>query len=468
MDRVTSKQLFESRRRVTRFQVNVIKKTFPFLLLPPELRNMVYAFAIDLTTLNQFFDKDLEKAVCVKKTKSPRKQRASLKSTPPIFLVCKQISNEASWVLQKQGVTFQHGLLGHRLEDVISPNVIRKLSSIEITDAGHGTTDHWGRTVSWFGYINLLKQLGELLSTGEHKLKKLTVELNAPGLVEHMTICHESGRFKCGFRDTMTKALATLSKARGIGEVILRGLNVDEAARAKELMEGPACKFFSLPREIRDMIYEHSLDWSDVSNKLADGLADWPDRTATFPFPLRTTPTVLVVNRQMHEEAAEVLAKKPLNITFPADKTFDDQDCKIPSVLGLIPRRTLERVTTIHINMQGWFWVFNFEPRFIRALANSQALKHLKITFNDHKKPDFLGFPGQVYPDNVLASKLKALTEVRGLETVTFEGDLPVVYKIPLVTIMTSGPEVPLHDLPRPMGINSEGHVLDVDDLERP
>lgn len=322
--------------------------------------------------------------------------------------------------------------------------------------------------MSWFGYINLLKQLGELLSTGEHKLKKLTVELNAPGLVEHMTVCHESGRFKCGFRDTMTKALATLSKARGISEVVLRGLNVDEAARAKKLMEAPTPKFFSLPRQVRDMIYEHSLDWSDVSNKLADGLADWPDRTATFPFPLRTTPTVLVVNKQMHEEAAEVLAKKPLNITFPADKTFDDQDCKIPSVLGLIPRRTLERVTTIHINMQGWFWVFNFEPRFIRALTNSQALKHLKITFNDHKKPDFLGSAGQVYPDNVLASKLKALTEIRGLETVTFEGDLPVVYTIPLVTIMTSGPEVSLHDLPRPMGVNSEGHVLDVDDLERP
>ncbi|KAM3422626.1 hypothetical protein BST61_g115 [Cercospora zeina] len=469
MDRVTSKQLFESNRRVTRYQVNAIKNTFPFLELPPELRNMVYTFTIDVTTLNRFFDIDYEKVMTFKKkTKSPRKQRTCNKSTPSIFLVNKQIFCEASYVLQKQGITFHHGLFEHDLEHVISSSVLCKLSSIEVTDAGHGMTGQWGGTVSWYGYMRLLKQLGQLLSNGEHKLEKLTVDFNSPALVEHMTACHQSGRPRCGFRDTMTQAIADLSAARGIGEVVLRGINGDEAATAKKLMEGaPVLNFLGLPREIRNMVYEHAADWSDISNKLQEGFAQWTNKFEKFPFPPRTTPTVLLINKQISDEAVEVLAKKPLNITFPADDTFNNQNYKIPSVLGLIRRRTLEHVTTIHINMQDWFWIFNLEPRFIDVLVESKNLKHLKFTFEDQKKREFLAFPGQTYPDNSIASKLKILTTIRGLETASFEGDLPLTYTTPLAAIMTSARKVLLQDLPKPMGVTSEGQVVEVDDVDR-
>jgi len=54
------------------------------------------------------------------------------------------------------------------------------------------------------------------------------------------------------------------------------------------------------PREVRDMVYSHAADWNDTSR----------DHSLGTP-----TPTILLLNKQIHEEAREALRKLPLTLT---------------------------------------------------------------------------------------------------------------------------------------------------------
>ena len=317
----------------------------------------------------------------------------------------------------------------------------------------------------WAGYMRLFKQLGELLSTGDHKLKKLTIKLDDPKLVEHMTHCHTSVH-KCGFRDQMTAALAVLGKARGIEEVTFHGLNDKEAARLKESMQAPAVgRFLRLPQELRDMVYEHAADWSDSSRALSRAVADWSGDADTFSFPGKTTPTVLLLNKQITAEALHVLHRKPLNIVYPA-REFADK-AKIPSLLGFISHHTIQNVTTINVDMQCWQWVFNIDEKLANVLAASKNLQNFTLSFSDSMKKDFKGSHVQSYPDKNVATSLKRLTNVRGLEKVGFKGDLPTVFTEPLRQIMESQPSIALADLPKLMATFTSGTTEDIEERDR-
>lgn len=346
----------------------------------------------------------------------------------------------------------------------MSSKIIRQVSSLEITDAGHPMIEGPLLPTKWAGYMRLFKQLGELLSTGEHKLKKLSVKLDDPHLVEHMTYCHTSIH-KCGFRDQMSTALAVLGKARGIEEVTFRGLNVNEAAKLQKRMQTPVVTFSSFPRELRDMVYEHSLDWSDSSIALGRAMTNWSGNEISFTFPGKTTPTVLLLKKQITAEALQVLRKKPLKIVYPAAK-FADQT-KIPSILGFISRNTMQNVTTINIDMQCWQWVFNIDPRLGGVLAASTNLKHFTLNFKDSLKKEFQASYFQSYPDVKVVTSLKRLMNVRSLESANFDGDLPKAFTEPLRQIMISQPNVALTDLPKLKAVFPCGVIEDIDERDR-
>lgn len=318
---------------------------------------------------------------------------------------------------------------------------------------------------SWAGYMNLLEQLGELLSTGPHNLKKLSIKLDDRRLVEHMTLCHDT-RHKCGFRDQMSVALTALGKARGIDEVTFHGLNVNEAAKLKRMLQRPLVPFLSLPLELRQMIYEHTGDWSDSSIILGRAVAQWTDQgmPKKFPFPGRTTPTVLLINKQISAEALEILQKKPLNIVYPQAEFT--KEVHIPSIVAFLSSKSMQHAHTISIDMQSWQWSADLEHRIIGILAASKKLQHLTLKFRDVLKKDFQASNNPSYPDLKVASSLKTLRSVRGLKTVTFEGDLPNVFTTPLVQIMTSQSGVKLQDLPKLKALLPDGGTEDIDERD--
>lgn len=465
MDRKTSQDLLSNGRRVTRHQVRLIKQCFPFLCLPAELRIVVYSFSSDFEKLNEFFDKSFARLSA--NPTSLLSPLAPHKRTPNVYLINKQIFREASHLLHKQGVSFHHGLLRHKLSDVISPAILRQVSFLEITDVGHPMIKAKTMVSSWAGYMKLLRQLGKLLSTGPHNLKKLSIRLDDPRLVEHMTQCHDTPH-KCGFRDQMSEALAALGKARGIDEVTLHGLNVHEAAKLKRLLQRPMIPFLSLPLELRQMVYKHTGDWSDSSIILGRAVVQWTDQgmPKRFPFPGRTTPTVLLINKQISAEALDILQKKPLNIVYPQAEFT--KDTHIPSIVAFLSRKSIQHAHTITIDMQCWQWSADLEHRIIGFLATSKKLQHFTLKFRDVLKKAFQASNKPSYPDLRVATSLKVLRSVRGLKTVKFEGDLPDVFTTPLVQIMTSPPSVQLQDLPKLKALLPGGGTEDIDERETP
>ncbi|KAF1988372.1 hypothetical protein K402DRAFT_34251 [Aulographum hederae CBS 113979] len=96
--------------------------------------------------------------------------------------------------------------------------------------------------------------------------------------------------------------------------------------------------FLSIPGELRNMIYKFSVDWNDSQDRMAKLLEDTRSGKVPCPhidnpiddlppppghlkhcppYPKHTTPTVLLINRQITGEALWVLHKKPLRFHIP-------------------------------------------------------------------------------------------------------------------------------------------------------
>lgn len=90
--------------------------------------------------------------------------------------------------------------------------------------------------------------------------------------------------------------------------------------------------FLRLPRELRDMIIDYAIDYDGIdpmlvkinatfpstdirSRKFDKKLQEWMTELDRVHF--RSTPTVLLINQQIHEEAQEILRKKSLRISHP-------------------------------------------------------------------------------------------------------------------------------------------------------
>lgn len=307
--------------------------------------------------------------------------------------------------------------------------------------------------------MRLLKDLGKILAKG-HNLKNLTIRFGDDRLQEHMTEC-VSTRHDCGFRDQMRDAINSLRRVHNVKKVTLIGIIPDQARAMQDRMQNPAIGFGDLPRELRDLIYEQAVDWPDISKSIIRAMANWPDHVVRFPYPRRRiTPTALLLNKQFSAEALQALRKKPLNILLPCDHRITDQE-KVPMLTRLISRQALKNVESITIRMESWEWVYTIERSFALALATSPYLKRFRLEYKDTLKPSFLS--SVHYPDNKLHLCLRELKRIRGLESATFEGDLPLCYADPLSKIMTS-PRYTREPLPELKAINELGDMLIIDD----
>ena len=83
-----------------------------FLYLPAEIRNIIYEMVLGYHGIEAFYDK-LHNHLMERTTDIQRRKPRPVprKRTPSLLLLNKQIFFEASYILQKRGVTFHHGLL---------------------------------------------------------------------------------------------------------------------------------------------------------------------------------------------------------------------------------------------------------------------------------------------------------------------------------------------------------------------
>jgi len=100
------------------------------------------------------------------------------------------------------------------ITEFVPKGLLRTVSSITVTDAGHGLFPRKIANHSWMGYLTLIEQLGEVLSKG-HNLNNLTISLADDDLVPHVTACWNEA-YKCDFRDSLRHALNSLRAVHNI------------------------------------------------------------------------------------------------------------------------------------------------------------------------------------------------------------------------------------------------------------
>ncbi|KAK5119095.1 hypothetical protein LTR62_000306 [Meristemomyces frigidus] len=305
------------RQRLTRYQERRIRSIFRFLDLPAELRISIYDYALDTDAaqklLHHYYNKICD-SENVRKIDGPNVYAR----TPSFFLLNKQTFSESRALIRKRQLTFDHGLLDlASIDDFMLPSLLRTVSSITIDDSGHNIFKSNMLKESWMGYITMIEQIAGVLSKG-HNLKKLTIALDDSELVPHVKSCQHKTSVKCGFRDTLRSACDALRTVHDIGCVALRGFPEPLATHLKARMEGPALNFMDLPIELRRQIYGHAVNVADVTPQLAIKMSKWADNTRLSPSPVRTTPTVLLLNKQITSEALTMLRNKSLARTLPA------------------------------------------------------------------------------------------------------------------------------------------------------
>lgn len=263
----------------------------------------------------------------------------------------------------------------------------------------------------------------------------------------------------------MRDALNSLRAIRAVKKITLQGLPEPVAMELKAHMQSEAVTFFSLSRELRNVIYDHAADWSEVSTAISKSLIHWtPKSPSPASNPTTSTPTILLLNRQITAEACKILYKKPLNLFLPVNQNIT-VDHLAPNLLQFIRGATLKKVQHLSLRIDSWEWLHVFDPDFARLAALSttthpyisaslhQALAEaaldkdssqhtfaasltglatLKFDFRDATKERFTGVPGQSYPDSTLHESLAWLGRLKGLQEVVFEGDLPACYTAPL------------------------------------
>ena len=88
-------------------------------------------------------------------------------------------------------------------------------------------------------------------------------------------------------------------------------------------------------------------------------------------------------------------------------------------------------------------------------------LKSMHLHINDDLKSRFLVDVRHQYPDSTIHTSLSKLAKIRGLSNVTFSGDLPPCYTVPLAKIMQTPASVKDADLPPLMAITHHGDLVD-------
>ena len=438
---------------------------------------MIYDLCININGPTNLLD---EYYHALEETTASHKELAPLvrMGTPTILLLNRQLYHEALALLRKRSLVFNHGLLDLlTVNDFMCNGLFRNVASITISDVGHPLFQKNIMQESWFGYMSLIGQVAHALTNETHHLKSLTISLSSEQLVGHVTECW-TGSWKCGFRDSLRKALSALRKVRNIPEVKLVGFPAELTKEVTQIMQSPVTNFMDMPREIRDLIYQGCADWSDVTPALARVMESWVDKTKPPTYSALSTPNVLLISKQITTEALAVLHKKPLQLSMPREHDMREQK-SVPNMCMLISPNTLRTVRHLRIDVQSWEWVFSLSI-FLRAFytapdtdiktpipdeteARQSSLTSVHFAFHDILRSTILTESDSPYPDDTLHTTLKQLAKIRGLKDVIITGDLPACYTTPLKQIMLSAPNI-TGDLPQLMAEKHDGSVVSADE----
>ena len=303
---VRSVQTYPVANVTTRGSARAQRAIFRFLELPAELRVMIYVLLFSFNGVTRFL---ADYANTYMHEPEGNRHPYLRLSTPGILLVNRFITSEALHEISKVPLTITHFHGVPKITQVICPNIVQSVTHVTIK-IRHMEETYWALL-----QVRSMQRLAEQLSglwLWRHNLKKLTIALVDLRTERHLEMCDPK---HCFVRDEIIDILNTFGKLRGVKSVEFEGVLECFGQETARKMQRPLnFNFLSLPAELRNEIYSYAMDWSDAS-KLQEE-ASLEKRTvealeaSTGFASKKSTPTGLLINRQIYAEAIVVLHRK--------------------------------------------------------------------------------------------------------------------------------------------------------------
>ncbi|KAK7541140.1 uncharacterized protein J3D65DRAFT_665867 [Phyllosticta citribraziliensis] len=408
---------------LTRSKAALMRTQFPFLLLPAELRNVVYELALDFEGVVRTVNKHYEAHV-----QDVGYMHWKDLSTPGILMANKQISREALYVLHRQTLTIPHSTTPNtHITDIACRALLQNVRKVNITrDLRHGENHIWCDLLEFFQIIRSAVEVWN----EDHHLQELTIDLNAAGVMSHLNTCPQSGR--CYFLDEIKMLMETIQTLRGIKKVTIGGFLALHAHHALDLMKLPPAYLLKIPEQVRQRILGFVLDWNDADRALVRANravgAPGSERLSRMEPPI-TTPSIVLTNQQLSKEADMFLKVKPLTISAPPPRSTAPGT----KIDNFITKTTLQQVRHLRLNihshgsrntLQDWKYLFSELAEYLKVRHSLHTL-HINIMDGEWvraaSRKESL-WPSDWYGLSVLRSITSQRMSERKLQRVTWEG----------------------------------------------
>ena len=400
------------------------RTTFPFLLLPAELRALIYDYVLydaygSVDRYMEWYMGDIDAGILAKFDYPP----VPALVTPSILLLNRQIYWESLHTLRRQPLVLKHGALGFPMSSLISEQTVRNIQHIIMTDSGHNPlTKRYPK--SFEGFRDLTKFLAHALRLPDHRLKKLELRLTNKECGWHVTHCWDMPPAPrgCDMRKWIEAMYLLWKNVREINTVVIDGwFPKDLATDLTRLMQSPYNPLARLPTEVRQKIYFLAADWNDAGTQLLKY-----QKYQTNTPPALSTPNMLLLERRTTWEFQQfMLRDTPLVIDCP-----DNPRPEHMSPFDYIGPQTLQQVKHFRLALRHWTWCYMI-ARVAEVLHAAHSLESFHLHFEDARLLD--PWPEGVYvPTQELAAFFLPLIQLRGIREVRVTGVLPRCFAQPL------------------------------------